>query len=182
MNRSTELKRRTDLTWSLSYEIIQLKLSCILILVIIRDIDQFRVSTAHPNDAWRLELWKRQNVPCQNFELSFVFPLTVRLVYTGNFWCDFLLLTYVDEWTSYECSDESRNIRGSSTSSQASEGENRTRNRGKNCAGLYGGSRRAYFTKAGFWRCSSLAQGRSQDFFTRGEVRPICREKSQIPK
>ena len=49
---------------------------------------------------------------------------------------------YVNEWISYECSDEgpyTPNIRNSSTRSHASEGENRR----KNCKpvnGLYGGS------------------------------------------
>jgi hypothetical protein len=44
----------------------------------------------------------------------------------------------VNEWISYECSDEAAgtctpNIRNSSTRSHASEGENRTRIRSKNC-------------------------------------------------
>ena len=42
----------------------------------------------------------------------------------------------VNEWMSYECSDEgtcTQNIRNSSTRSHPSEEENRTRNRSKNC-------------------------------------------------
>jgi ribonuclease PH len=42
----------------------------------------------------------------------------------------------VNEWISYECSDEgtcTRNIRYSSTRSHAAKGENRTRNRSENC-------------------------------------------------
>ena len=54
--------------------------------------------------------------------------------YTHDFWCDFLLPMHVNEWISYECSDEDTQtqiIRNSSTRSHASEGENRTRNRSK---------------------------------------------------
>ena len=48
----------------------------------------------------------------------------------------------VNEWVSYECSDEgvhTQNIRNPSTRSHASEEENRTRNRSKNrkCKGPY---------------------------------------------
>jgi hypothetical protein len=42
----------------------------------------------------------------------------------------------VNEWISYECSDEGTctpNIHNSSTRSHPSEGENRTRNRSKSC-------------------------------------------------
>jgi hypothetical protein len=42
----------------------------------------------------------------------------------------------VNEWMSYECSDEDThtpNIRNSSTHSHASEGENRIRTRSENC-------------------------------------------------
>jgi hypothetical protein len=43
---------------------------------------------------------------------------------------------YVNEWMSYECSDEgtyTQIIHNTSTRSHVSEGENRTRNRSKNC-------------------------------------------------
>jgi hypothetical protein len=46
----------------------------------------------------------------------------------------------VNEWMSYECSDEGKcthNIRNSSTRSHPSEGENRTSNRSKNCKCVY---------------------------------------------
>jgi hypothetical protein len=59
--------------------------------------------------------------------------MSLRPVYTR---CDFLLLMDVNEWINYECSDEGTctpNIHNSSTRSHASEGENRTRNRSKNC-------------------------------------------------
>ena len=49
--------------------------------------------------------------------------------------CDFLLLMDVNEWMSYECSDEgtyTQNVRNSSTRSHPSEEENRTRNLSKN--------------------------------------------------
>jgi hypothetical protein len=56
----------------------------------------------------------------------------LHLQFLLRFTCDFLLLMDVNEWISYECSDEGTctpNIRNSSTRSHASEGENRTRNR-----------------------------------------------------
>jgi hypothetical protein len=60
---------------------------------------------------------------------------TLKPVYTCcDFRCDFLLLD-VNEWMSYECSDEgayTQNIRNSFTCSHASDKENRTRNRDKN--------------------------------------------------
>jgi hypothetical protein len=46
-----------------------------------------------------------------------------------QFCCGFLLLMYVNEWMSYECSDEGtciQNIHNPSTRPQASEEENRT--------------------------------------------------------
>jgi hypothetical protein len=51
-----------------------------------------------------------------------------------DFRCDFLLLMDVNEWMSYECSDEGTctpNIHNPSPRSHASEGENRTRNHSK---------------------------------------------------
>ena len=64
----------------------------------------------------------------------------LRLVYTCNiccdFRCDFLLLMDVNEWISYECSDEGTctpNICTSSTRSHASEGEYCSRNHSKKC-------------------------------------------------
>ena len=52
------------------------------------------------------------------------------------FQCDFLLVMDVNEQMSYKCSDEGtyiQNIHTSSARSHPSEGENRTRNRSKNC-------------------------------------------------
>jgi hypothetical protein len=61
---------------------------------------------------------------------------TLQALHTCNFCYDFLLLMDVNEWVSYECSDEgtyAKNIYNSSTRSHPPEGENRTRNRSKNC-------------------------------------------------
>jgi hypothetical protein len=74
------------------------------------------------------------------FVLFVSYKLHFTSVYTCQFCCalrcDFLLLMDVIEWMSYESSHEStctHNIHNSSTRSQASEGESRTRNRSTNC-------------------------------------------------
>ena len=57
-------------------------------------------------------------------------------LHLGAFRCDFLLLMYVNEWMSYECSDEdthTQSIHNLFTRSHPLEEENCIRNRSKNC-------------------------------------------------
>ena len=83
------------------------------------------------------QLWADSNFDESWWKFLLVWPL--RPVYTCNFCCDFrcdFLLMDVNEWMSYECSDEgtyTQNIHNSSTRSYTSEEENRTWNRSKNC-------------------------------------------------
>jgi hypothetical protein len=76
-----------------------------------------------------------RNLGLQILNVNLIHFSVLRLVNTCNFcWdfrCDFLLLMDVNEWMSYECSDEgscTQNIHNPSTRSHASEEENRNKN------------------------------------------------------